>query len=168
MNLQEKMIGARKKKGVTQDQLARELQVTRQTVSRWERGTALPSMDNLRRLSHLYGVPLDYFVDGKEDSLVTQEQKGRNGHEENFVQKEENESAVSDKEKTQSSLGKYARNRRVIMISVGIVLVICVLSALVIVCVQMYSENSKNTISYSDMEDASKDTSSGSTFSLEW
>ena len=111
---------------------------------------------------------MDYFVDGKEDSLVTQEQKGRNGHEENFVQKEENESAVSDKEKTQSSLGKYARNRRVIMISVVIVLVICVLSALVIVCVQMYSENSKNTISYSDMEDALKDTSSGSTFSLEW
>lgn len=165
MNLQEKMTGARKKKGVTQDQLARELQVTRQTVSRWERGTALPSMDNLRRLSH---VTLGYFVDGKEDSLVTQEQKGRNGHEENFVQKEENESAVSDKEKTQSSLGKYARNRRVIMISVVIVLVICVLSALVIVCVQMYSENSKNTISYSDMEDALKDTSSGSTFSLEW
>lgn len=64
MNLQEKMIGARKKKGVTQDQLARELQVTRQTVSRWERGTALPSMDNLRRLSP---VTLGYFVDGKAE-----------------------------------------------------------------------------------------------------
>lgn len=64
MNLQEKMTGARKKKGVTQDQLARELQVTRQTVSRWERGTALPSMDNLRRLSH---VTLGYFVDGKAE-----------------------------------------------------------------------------------------------------
>ena len=168
MNLQEKMIGARKKKGVTQDQLARELQVTRQTVSRWERGTALPSMDNLRRLSHLYGVPLDYFVDGKEDPFVTQEQKSSNGHKENFVQKEENAASVSDKEKAQSSLGKYARNRRVIIISVVIVLVICVFSALAIVCVQIHSENSKNTISYSDMEDASKETSLGSTFSLEW
>lgn len=75
---------------------------------------------------------------------------------------------MSDKEKAQSSLGKYARNRRVIMISIVIVLVICALSILAIVCVQIHSENSKNMISYSDMEDASKDTSSGSTFSLEW
>ncbi len=111
---------------------------------------------------------MDYFVDGKEDPFVTQEQKSSNGHKENFVQKEENESAVSDKEKAQSSLGKYARTRCVIIISVVIVLVICVLSVLAIVCGQIHSENSKNTISYSDMEDASKETSLGSTFSLEW
>ncbi len=55
MDLPEKLIDARKKKKFTQSQLAQELQVTRQTVLRWEHGTAVPSTDNLRRLSQLYG-----------------------------------------------------------------------------------------------------------------
>lgn len=70
MNLQEKLIISRKHKGFTQEQLSKELQVTRQTVSRWEHGTALPSMDSLRRLSPLYGVSLDYFIDEKTEEVV--------------------------------------------------------------------------------------------------
>lgn len=61
MELPEKLIIYRKKQGLTQVQLAEKLQVSRQAVSRWEHGTALPSMDSLRRLSQLYGVPLDHF-----------------------------------------------------------------------------------------------------------
>ena len=70
MELPEKLIIYRKKQGLTQVQLAEKLQVSRQAVSRWEHGTALPSMDSLRRLSQLYGVPLDLFVDKETEELI--------------------------------------------------------------------------------------------------
>lgn len=56
MNLAEKMTRLRKEKGMTQIQLAEALNVSRQAVSRWETGDAVPSIDNLRFLSDLYEV----------------------------------------------------------------------------------------------------------------
>lgn len=70
-------------------QLAMELQVTQQTVSRWEYGAALSSKDSFRRLSQLCRVSFDYFVDEKKGKVfsVLQEQK-RNAGKDN--QEEEN------------------------------------------------------------------------------
>ena len=73
MNLSEKLAELRKAKGMTQKELAGALNVTRQAVSRWEVGTAVPSLDNLAYLSRLYGVPLDDFIQdgtgGPEEGL---------------------------------------------------------------------------------------------------
>lgn len=46
----------RKELGVTQEQLAQKLHVTRQTVSAWERGQAQPSLDTLRQIAQALGV----------------------------------------------------------------------------------------------------------------
>lgn len=62
MELKEKLTDLRKKKGLTQLELAEELQVSRQAVSRWEVGAAVPSTNNLQYLSGLYGVPLEYLL----------------------------------------------------------------------------------------------------------
>ena len=62
MELKEKLSRLRKEKGLTQLELAEALNVSRQAVSRWEVGTAVPALDNLVSLSGLYGVPLDYLV----------------------------------------------------------------------------------------------------------
>ena len=53
----------RKARGIRQEELANDLEVSRQTVYRWETGTSLPSMDNLMRLSKLYNVPLNVWTD---------------------------------------------------------------------------------------------------------
>lgn len=66
MELKEKLVTLRKEKGLTQLAVAEKLDISRQAVSRWESGTALPSTDNLRCLSILYEVPVDYLL--KEDS----------------------------------------------------------------------------------------------------
>ena len=66
MELKEKIVALRKEKGLTQLAVAEKLNVSRQAISRWESGTALPSTDNLRCLSSLYEVPIDYLI--KEDS----------------------------------------------------------------------------------------------------
>lgn len=55
-----------KEKKLTQEQLAERLYVTRQTVSRWERGHTYPNLDTLVALSQLLGFSLDYLLMGDE------------------------------------------------------------------------------------------------------
>ena len=66
MKLDEKLVSLRKENGLTQLKVAEELDISRQAISRWESGVAMPSTENLRRLSKLYSVPLDYLIN--EDS----------------------------------------------------------------------------------------------------
>ena len=54
----EKLILLRKEKGLTQMQVAEEIRVSRQAISGWETGTVVPSLENLKSLSVLYGVPI--------------------------------------------------------------------------------------------------------------
>ena len=64
MKLEERLTALRKKKGLSQLELAEVLGVSRQAVSRWEVGASAPGMENLLALSRLYGVPLDELVGG--------------------------------------------------------------------------------------------------------
>ena len=59
MSLAANLATLRKKHGLTQLELAEKLNVSRQAISRWEVGAAVPSTDNLKTLSVLYGVSVD-------------------------------------------------------------------------------------------------------------
>lgn len=63
MSLATKLVSLRKQKGLTQMKVAEILNVSRQAISRWEVGSAVPSTDNLKVLGELYGVPVDYLLD---------------------------------------------------------------------------------------------------------
>ena len=54
----------RKRQGLSQIELAEALEVSRQTVSKWETGAALPSAENLAALGKLYGVAVDQLLNG--------------------------------------------------------------------------------------------------------
>ena len=54
MNITEKLIQLRKSKGISQEELAEKLDVSRQAISRWETGTALPDPNNILALSKLW------------------------------------------------------------------------------------------------------------------
>ena len=84
MDMNEKLAELRKAKGLTQKDLAETLHVSRQAISRWEVGTAAPSLDNLTYLSQLYGVPLDDLV-GKEDTVSETEEATPSHVPEDFV-----------------------------------------------------------------------------------
>lgn len=62
-SLPTKLAFLRKQKGLTQMELAEKLNVSRQAISRWEVGAAVPSTDNLKVLGDLYGVSVDYLLD---------------------------------------------------------------------------------------------------------
>lgn len=61
----------RKRQGLSQIELAEALEVSRQTVSKWETGAALPSAENLAALGKLYGLAVDQLLNGPaEDEPV--------------------------------------------------------------------------------------------------
>lgn len=78
MKLQEKLFSLRKARGLSQLKLAEKVGVSRQAISRWEAGVAMPTTENLKCLGELYNVSLEYLLnddaaepgdrDGKERS----------------------------------------------------------------------------------------------------
>lgn len=68
MKLEEKLVSLRKAKGLSQMKLAEMMNVSRQAISRWETGTAIPSSENLKYLSDLYSVSLDYLLSDSADA----------------------------------------------------------------------------------------------------
>lgn len=64
----------RKEKGLTQEELAEMLQVSRQAVSKWEAGSGYPETDKLLAISKKLNVSLDYLMDN-EPQKVNEEQK---------------------------------------------------------------------------------------------
>lgn len=67
MNLPEKLAFLRRAKGLCQQELANEMNVSRQAVSKWESGNVMPSLGNLIYLSKLYGVTIDSLIDDSQD-----------------------------------------------------------------------------------------------------
>jgi len=67
MKLNEKIFACRKKAGMSQEALAEKMGVSRQAISKWELGTALPELDNLRALSKLFGVTTDWLLNDDEN-----------------------------------------------------------------------------------------------------
>lgn len=62
MKLSDKIVQLRKVKGWSQEDLAEKLNVSRQAISRWENGTALPDSNNILQLSKLFNVTADYLL----------------------------------------------------------------------------------------------------------
>lgn len=62
MKLYEKIIKLRKSNGWSQEELAEKLDLSRQAISRWENGTALPDANNILQLSKIFGVTSDYLL----------------------------------------------------------------------------------------------------------
>ena len=62
----DKLITLRKKAGWSQEELAEKLNVTRQSVSKWEGAQSVPDIDKILQLSRLFGVTTDYLL--KDDA----------------------------------------------------------------------------------------------------
>jgi transcriptional regulator with XRE-family HTH domain len=55
----------RKEIGMTQGDLAKMLFISEQSVSKWERGVSVPEISNLKKISHILGVSVDYLIDNE-------------------------------------------------------------------------------------------------------
>ncbi len=73
MEISERLKEARQNTGMTQDQVAERIKVSRVTVSHWESGKTLPDIVSLMSLSDLYSISLDELVKG--DSKMAEKVK---------------------------------------------------------------------------------------------
>lgn len=67
--LNEKLQQLRKIKGMSQENVAQVIDVSRQTISKWELGETSPELDKLVKLAKLYEVTVDYLL-GNDESLI--------------------------------------------------------------------------------------------------
>lgn len=82
MALSEKLYALRKKSGLSQEQLAERLNVSRQAISKWESGQSIPESDKLITISQYFNITLDYLM--KEDT--EKDVSSDNGQEDNSLQ----------------------------------------------------------------------------------
>lgn len=73
MILAEKIIALRKKNNWSQEELADKLNISRQSVSKWESGGSIPDLDKIIKLSGLFGVSTDYLLKDEIEEIAYSE-----------------------------------------------------------------------------------------------
>ena len=81
MEFHEKLQELRKKRGLTQEELAQILFVSRTAVSKWESGRGYPNIDSLKTIATFFGVTVDALLSGEELLTIAEEDnKQRENH----------------------------------------------------------------------------------------
>ncbi len=103
MRFNENLIKLRKENGMSQEQLGFELNVTRQTVSKWELGISTPEMEKLIEISKLFGVSVDELInEGGEENMKGNYQTDNNdyvGVDSKYIPKDNEYNAEKEQEK---------------------------------------------------------------------
>ena len=108
MKINEKIMNLRKKAGLSQEELAEKLNVTRQTVSKWELGTINPKMDKISEMSKIFNVTLEELTN--EEEIL-----------------EEKASSNTDTEKDKTTKDTNVRKWPIILIGVLLIALVMVL-----------------------------------------
>jgi transcriptional regulator with XRE-family HTH domain len=82
MNLGEKLFELRKAKNLTQDDVAEKLNVTRQTISKWETNQSTPEFDKILPLCELYGISPNELLIGEKTETENNEQSDKFNYDE--------------------------------------------------------------------------------------
>ena len=120
MEFHNKLYQLRKQKGLSQEELANRLNVSRQTVSKWEVGDSTPDMEKLVAISDLFEISLDKLVKGEETVYG-----GEVSTKSEFVNE------LKEKVLTGENMKKAKQGVKIAVIVFGIILLIDVISMLV-------------------------------------
>ena len=78
MEFNQKLQELRKAKGLTQEELAKSLYVSRTAISKWESGRGYPSIDSLRAIAKFFSVTVDELLSGDEALTIAEADKKQN------------------------------------------------------------------------------------------
>ena len=78
MELSEKIQKLRKEQGLTQEQFAEQLFVSRTAVSKWETGRGIPSMESLKQIANLFHITLDQLLSTEEIVVIAESENNEN------------------------------------------------------------------------------------------
>lgn len=110
-----RLLNYRKQHGLSQEELAAKIGVSRQAVSKWERAEASPDTDNLIELAKIYGVTLDELISGSDNkqALGSQPQAENNAdsaEEYDGVEEETADNPPKDKVSFKNGIHVHSRN----------------------------------------------------------
>ena len=71
MEFSEKLKELRKKKGITQEDLAKSIYISRSVIAKYESGASLPTNENAKKLAEFFNVKLNYLIDEEEHLELT-------------------------------------------------------------------------------------------------
>ena len=125
MILADQIISLRKRAGWSQEELAQQLNVTRQSVSKWEGAQSVPDMDKILQMSRIFGVTTDFLL---KDEL----------EEEQSVPAEE--SAPALRRVTMGEASQYLAIRREAAPKMALATLLCVLSPVTLMFLAALSE----------------------------
>lgn len=154
MKLNEKLTRLRKEKELSQNNLAELLGVSRQAVSRWEVGLSVPSTENLKCLSDLYGVSLDTLL---ADTAGMQDDTRKQ-----TVRVETPDTAKDEESSSESKTKSNGILKYVAVFSCVAVLI------LAIVVIFLVSRDGKKTVKMETIEPVESFSVSTEKFSINW
>ena len=79
MEFNEKLQELRKQRGLTQEELAQSLYVSRTAISKWESGRGYPNIDSLKAIAKFFGVTIDELLSGDELLTIAEEDNKQKG-----------------------------------------------------------------------------------------
>ncbi len=127
----DKLIELRKKNGWSQEELAEKLDVSRQSVSKWESAQSVPDMSRLLRMSELFGVSTDYLLKDELEALEPTE-----------TQTPDSASRVVTMEEANAFLALRERNARFVALGV----MMCILSPVLLILLSGLTESGKSRL----------------------
>ena len=120
MEFHNKLYNLRQQKGLSQEELANRLNVSRQTISKWEVGDSTPEMEKLIAISDLFGISLDELVMDKVPVKA-----------EEVLAKSELVSELTEKVLTYDNKKKIKKGLKIAVYILGAILLIDVISMIV-------------------------------------
>ena len=147
MNLAEKIVFLRKKNSLSQEELAEKLDVTRQSVSKWESGQSVPDLNKIIQIGELFGISLDLLL--KDDtgewdiffSSGSSFSQSGNTAENDFPDEENKKIKRLDLKSTDDFLVKSKKNARLYAIATFLFIISPML--LMTLCARDYGSESK-------------------------
>ena len=122
MEFNNKLYELRKQKGFSQEELANRLNVSRQTISKWEVGESTPDMEKLVAISDLFEVSLDELVKGEEAKIAEPSER---------IVKSELYSDIKEHVLTQDNKKRATKGLKIAGIIAGVILLIDLISFVV-------------------------------------
>lgn len=126
MMLSEKIMTLRKKKGWSQEELAEKLDISRQSVSKWESASSVPDIDKIIQLSRIFGVTTDWLLKDEEETDV--------------VPREEEYEETDVKIVSMEEAGRFIELERKLAIPRALATALCVLSPIPLILLSGISE----------------------------
>ena len=150
MELSERLVRLRKQKGLSQFDVAESLHISRQAISKWESGSSVPSADNLKLLSNLYDVTVDFLLNGEENQQIHEPPNA-------------NENTPLSNEGLHS-VKQRSRKRKAILLFV----LVLVAAAAIVVTIYLVHESQITSVHEMEIEAQEEPSPPDTAFDIEW